>query len=386
MAAALIGREDLGEAKAPEKTDLWSANTDGYALYRIPGLVRTARGTLLAYCEARKTGTSDWDQSDVMLRRTTDGGQTWEPSRKLVNAPEVPRNPLAKKRPTESGLTVNNPMAIPDRERGLVHFLFCVEYAHCFYARSTDDGKTWSKPADITPAFDRFRPEYDWKVLATGPGHGIQLRSGRLLVPVWLSLGTGAGAHRPSCNATLYSDDGGKTWQRGAIVSGEPNPHNPSETAAVELSDGRVMLNFRHENPERLRAVTASPDGISAWSPLRYDAALPEPICQGSLVRLSGKPRRNRILFANPHNPTGRERRNLTLKLSYDDGATWPVAKSLEPGISAYSDLAAAPDGTIFCFYEHGGLNDEHYRTAALTLARLDLEWLTDGKDRWERR
>lgn len=369
----------------PVKTDLWRAGEDGYAIYRIPGLVCTRRGALLAYCEARKTGASDWDEIDVVLRRSTDGGRTWEPSRKLVEPPGVPRNPLAKRRPTGAGVTVNNPVAIVDRKPGLVHFLFCVEYAHCFYMRSEDDGKTWSAPVNITPAFDRFRPEYDWKVLATGPGHGIQLRTGRLLVPVWLSLGTGGGAHRPSCISTIYSDDGGETWRRGAIIANDPNPANPSETAAVELSDGRVMLNIRHEGPQKLRGVAVGPDGASGWSPLRFDPALPEPVCMGALVRLSGGRRKNRILFSNPDNPTDRTRRNVTVRLSYDDGRTWPVAKSLEPGMSAYSDLAAARDGTIYCLYERGILPDKPGRTAALTLARFRLDWLTDGKDRWER-
>jgi sialidase-1 len=384
LALPLAGKALAEGAEEPVRTDLWRAGQEGYAIYRIPGLVRTARGTLLAYCEARKTGASDWDQIDVMLRRSTDGGRTWEPSRRIVEPPDVPRNPVARRRPGDASVTVNNPVAIADRKRGLVHFLFCVEYAHCFYMRSQDDGKTWSAPVNITPAFEAFRPEYDWKVLATGPGHGIQLRSGRLLVPAWLSLGTGGGAHRPSCVATIYSDDGGRSWRRGAIVANNPNPANPSETAAVELSDGRVMLNLRHEGPEKRRAVTVSPDGAGGWSPLRFDPALPEPVCMGTLARLSGRPRKNRILFANPDNPVDRTRRNLTVRLSYDDGQTWPVSRSLEPGMSAYSDLAAGRDGWIYCLYERGVLPEAPGRTAALTLARFRLEWLTEGRDRWE--
>ena len=111
---------------------------------------------------------------------------------------------------------------IADRD-GTVHMLFCLEYMRCFYQRSTDEGETWSTPVEITGAFDTFRAAYPWKVLATGPGHGIQLSGGRLLVPVWLSTGTGGHAHRPSAVSVIISDDHGKTWQRGEIVVKNPN-------------------------------------------------------------------------------------------------------------------------------------------------------------------
>src|SRR5437763_1016173 len=209
---------------------------------------------------------------------------------------------------------------------------------------------TFSAPADITPAFEAFRPEYDWKVLATGPGHGIQLENGRLVVPVWLSTGTGGHAHRPSAVSVIVSDDRGKSWRRGDIVAAHPDPVNPSETAAVQLGDGRVMLNIRHESLPRFRAVSISRDGATGWSPLRYDRQLPEPVCMGSLVRLDGPAGRKGLLFSNPHNPDGRERRNVTVKLSEDDGRSWSASRSIEPGPSGYSDLAVGRDGTIYCF------------------------------------
>jgi sialidase-1 len=223
-------------------------------------------------------------------------------------------------------------------------------------------------------------------VLATGPGHGIQLRNGRLLIPVWLSTGTGGGAHRPSCLAVIYSDDHGQTWQRGDIVAADPKPKNPNETVAVQLADGRVLLNIRHEADTHSRGVSTSADGISRWSPLRFDPQLPEPICFGSIVRLTEQPafRKNRLLFVNPHNPTDRTRKNLTVKLSYDETQTWPVAKALEPGLSGYADLAVGPEGTIYCLYERGSTDGNYFRTRFLTVARFNLEWLTDGKDQWD--
>lgn len=383
-----------------ETIDLFEAGTDGYALYRIPGAVVTARGTVIAYCEARRTGKSDWDTIDIMLRRSTDGGKTWQARHKIADVPGPKmKNPvaLAQKLAAPDDVTYNNPVAFAAKD-GSVHFLFCLEYARCFYMRSDDDGQSWSRPVEITSTFESFRPDYDWRVLATGPGHGIELKSGRLVVPVWISTGTGGHAHRPSVTALIYSDDQGKSWQRGEIAV--PNTETwivPNETVAVELADGRVMLNVRSESKAHRRLVTTSPNGATNWSRPRFDEALLEPICMASILRLSAQPAsdKNRLLFANPHNLAGadgieepgkpRDRKNLSLKLSYDEGQTWPVSKSLEPGYSAYSDLALLSDGTILCFYERGRKSDAEKLKptsyAGLTMARFNLEWLTDGKD-----
>jgi sialidase-1 len=381
-----------------EKVDLFEAGKLGYALYRIPGIVVTAKGTVLAYCEARKSDKGDWGVIDVLLRRSTDGGKTWGPRRQVAHfGPAVPRSPAAlrQKLAAEGEQTVNNPVAIVDRKTGAVHFLYCVEYARCFYLRSDDDGQTFTRPVDVTATFDKFRPEYKWQVLATGPGHGIQLKNDRLVVPVWLSTGTGGHAHRPSVASVIYSDDHGKTWQRGEVAA--PNTKelvHPNETAAVQLADGRVLLNVRSESRPNRRLVTSSKDGATGWTKPVFHKQLLEPICMASIVRLSEKPAgdKNRLVFANPHNLSRadgkevpgavRDRKNLSLKLSYDEGETWPVHKTLEKGLSGYSDLAVLPDGTILCFYERGSTDGKSiYKTGLLTVARLNLEWLTDGRD-----
>ena len=380
-----------------EKVDVFEAAKDGYALYRIPGIVTTKRGTVLAYCEARKSDKGDWGTIDILLRRSTNNGATWQPRVKIADVPgPKAKNPvaLAQKLATPGEVTYNNPVAIPDAN-GAVHFLFCLEYARCFYMRTDDDGLTFSKPVEITESFDKFRPEYDWKVLATGPGHGIQLKAGRLVVPVWLSLGTGGHAHRPSVTSVIYSDDLGRTWVRGEIAGPNEGDWNiPNETCAVELADGRVLLNMRTESKANRRLLTTSRDGATAWSKPQFHDQLLEPICMASMVRLSEMPAsdKNRLLFSNPHNleradgkaapGKGRDRKNVSVKLSYDESATWPVSKTIEPGFSGYSDLAVAKDGTILLFYERGSTDGANiYKTGSLTVARFNLEWLTDGKD-----
>ncbi|HUE73757.1 MAG TPA: sialidase family protein, partial [Pirellulaceae bacterium] len=193
--------------------------------------------------------------------------------------------------------------------------------------------------------------------------------------------------HRPSAITTLYSDDGGKSWRAGAIIAGETDPLvNPSEHVAVELSDGRVMVNIRSESRPNRRAYAISPDGATDWSTPKFHDALLEPICMASLIRLPLEDGTIGLLFSNPYNldavdtarlapGRGRDRKNLLLQLSRDDGQSWPVRKSLEPGVSGYSDLAVLPDRTILCFYERGGEGNQRLRY--LTLARLSQAWLT---------
>ena len=376
-----------------DKQDLFTVGEDpAFSLYHIPGVVVTAKGTVLAWCEARKrpSGVSDWDDIRILLRRSTDDAKTWSPPQSIADVPgPKTKNPLAlaMKNVDPNDVTYNNPVLIAGKD-GTVHMLFCLEYMRTFYQRSDDDGITFSPPVEITSAFDAFKKDYDWKVLATGPNHSIELKSGRLVVPAWLSTGTGGNAHRPSVTATIYSDDEGKSWHAGDIaVPCTDEWINPNETVAVELTDGSVMLNVRSESTAHRRLITTSPDGATRWSTPTFNKDLLEPICMAGIVRYQygGK---NLILFSNPHNlekgkgkaepGKSRDRKNVSVKISRDDARTWPVSKTIEPGPSMYSDIAVTPDGTILCFYGRSGDNKNAAAFAGgrLTLARFNLEWL----------
>ena len=361
-----------------EKIDLFVVGDNpAYARYHIPGVTVTARGTVLAWCEARNAE-SDWADIDILLRRSTDGGKTWSKPQSIASVPgEKRKNPAAARLGVNSEwVTRNNPVLIADRD-GTVHMLFCLEYERCFYQRSKDDGVTWSAPREITATFDAFRKDYDWKVLATGPNHSIQLNNGRLLVPVWLSTGSGGGAHRPSVTATIYSDDGGETWEASEIaIPCNERFINPNETVAVQLKDGRVMLNARNESGAVRRIVVTSPDGATDWSPPRFQRDLIDPICMAGLVRYDHGGH-NVLLFSNPDTPRGRK--NVSLRMSLDEGKSWPVFRSIEPGYSAYSDLAVTQDGTILCFY--GRSEDVHFAGDRLTLARIPFSWIEAARD-----
>lgn len=371
-----------------EKTDLFTVGDLGYKRFHIPGIVVTAKGSVLAWCEARQTD-GDWADIRIVLRRSTDDGKSWGEPQHIANVEgPVTKNAfsLALKSTDPTTVTYNNPVLIAGRD-GVVHMIFCIEYNRCFYQRSADDGVSWSKPTEITATFQALQKDYDWKVLATGPNHGIQIKNGRLVVPIWLSTGTGGGAHRPSVTATIFSDDQGQTWRAGGIaVPNSAEWVNPNETVAVELTDGRVMLNVRNESKAHRRLVTTSKDGASGWTTPRFDDALLEPICMAGLVRYDHGGKRL-LLFSNPDNLAradgqqepgkNRDRRNVSIKASPDNGQTWPISRPVEPGNSAYSDIAVTQNGTILCFYGRG--EKQHFAGDRLTVARFNLEWLTGG-------
>ena len=214
-----------------------------------------------------------------------------------------------------------------------------------------------------------------------------------MLVAFWFSLGTGGHAHRPADLGVLYSDDRGKTWKTGGWICRDGGAAadgrkivNPSETMLAELSGGRVLASIRSESEPNRRLSALSPDGGATWSKPVFQELLPEPVCMASLIR----PPDGALLFSNPDNlpvrgkpgqpGRNRERRNLTARLSRDEGESWPVSRPIEKGFSGYSDLSVLPEGTLLCFYERGAARNNHYATEALTLARFNREWLAAGR------
>jgi sialidase-1 len=300
------------------------------------------------------------------MRRSTDGGKTWEGIH-IIDS--------------NKGAPVGNPTPIVDNN-GTVHLLYQSDYAEAFYTYSDDDGKSWKASANITPVFNQFKSEYNWNVIAPGPGHGIQLKNGRLLASVWLANSaktTPRRSHGPSCVATIYSDDLGKTWNRGAIVADSSAAiSNPNESMPVQLKDGSVLLSIRNPGHIKRRAFSNSADGIQNWSKVRFAEELFDPVCMASIVAIPAKNKKDKpaILFVNPdsRNIEKHPRQNLTAKLSYDGGTTWPVRKVLNSGASGYSDLAVGPDGTIYCLYETNTVGKGF--NYSLVLKKINSNWL----------
>ena len=353
-------------------------------MYRIPGICCTPNGVVLAHTEARLGQGKDWDAIDIVMRRSFDNGETWDAPRVTVDHRYYGDGPM------------NNCNTIVDHETGDVHFLFCFNYARAFYMKSSDDGATFTTPVEITEPFEAFRPEYDWGVIAIGLPNGIQLRvgpnTGRLVIPVWLSESK-TQAHRPNRCAVIYSDDHGQSWQRGDMVP-DAIP-NLNEATIVERSNGSVMLNMRNGIGVKRRVITASSDGVSNWATPWLDPVLVEPTCQGTLFRFSTEGEGSvgegcsRILFCNPDSLEGKDvkgpsiflkRQNLTVKMSYDEGQSWPISKVIESGLSGYSALTVCPDKSILALFERGALGSQS-TDDYLTLARFNLAWLTEAQD-----
>ena len=383
-------QDPLNESFFRRKVIFEPSKDDDYYTYRIPSLVCTKNGTLLAFAAARKNQGGDWDPIDIVLKRSTDYGETWSSMKLIAGGGKIP---------------YDNATPIVDNQTGIVHLLYQSNYEKCYYTFSKDDGKSFEKPVEITKTVEGYKNFYNWIVMAPGPGHGIKTSSGRLVVPFWLSdgsskeFGPDKRGHRPSIVVSVYSDDDGKTWNRGDVVAENSDEIIvPNETSVIELADGRIMFNIRNESTNFRRLVSFSKDGATGWTPPEYADAFFEPICFASMVRYSKKPsnKKNRILFCNPDSrkthvsakvghtklsARARIRSNLTIRMSYDEGISWPVKKEIDSGISGYSDLAVTPDGMIHCFYEGGTLTGSHYKNAWMSISSFNIEWLTNGLD-----
>lgn len=207
-----------------------------------------------------------------------------------------------------------------------------------FSTCSGDGGATWLPLRDLTG--EAKAPNWTWH--AMGPGHGLQLKTGRLLMPCNHALNRAADPRVRYVSHAMYSDDHGKTWKVGADVGPDTN-----ECSLAELPDGRVYINMRSYRGEGCRASAISSDGGETWGEISPERLLPDPVCQGSVLAMG-----ERLLFTNPASALRREK--LTLKQSRDLGKTWSAAAVIHPGPAAYSDLAALPGGRVGCAYECG--------------------------------
>lgn len=352
----------------PQKIDLLLGEGKPFPWLRIPSLVVTPKGTVLAICIQQKTS-SDNSAADVILCRSTDGGRSF--SEPVVIASDHPNS-------------ANDPCTVVDHRTGRV-FVFFVQFkpgyhtydappgytdpnrSCLFVLHSDDDGVTWSKPKDVSESLKR--PTVSGAVSA--PGMGIQLRrgphAGRLVAPMWQC------EQRRFATYMAYSDDAGETWKMGELIA-LPDGKQCNESQVVERSDGSLLVSARPVGGgPRWTAVSA--DGGVTWTQVQRHPQLTDPGCMASILRhsdpLDGK--KSILLHSNPDSEKGRK--NGTIRVSYDEGKTWPVSKVLDPGYYGYSALAVLPDGTILCMYESTG-------TKHMVLARFPLEWLSGGEDR----
>jgi sialidase-1 len=359
------GNAVIIESAVSFQTDVYTSGTNGYAVYRIPAIVATTSGTLLAFAEGRKDGKGDAGRIDTVLRRSFDQGHTWGPLQVVWS---------------DGANTCGNPAPVVDRSSGKIVLLGTWNLAtdgegkigkgisedtrRVFVSYSSDDGASWTGRHEITSSVKNA----DWRWYATGPCHGIQLEDGTLVIPANHTVATQTDSqHSQSHSHVLFSSDAGKTWRLGGSAGPGTN-----ESTVAELDDGSLILNMRSYHGVNRRAVSWSHDGGISWGGVFLYPELVEPVCQGSLLRI---PHGSSSLYLFS-NPASKRRQNLTVRVSKDQCQTWSRGLVLCKESSAYSDLVPLPGGKAGCLYERvlGGAQP----SARITFASFSVSALSD--------
>ncbi|MGW7266305.1 sialidase family protein [Streptomyces sp. NPDC054842] len=348
------------------------AGHEGYASFRIPAVVATAAGTLLAFCEGRAGSARDHGNIDIVLKRSADGGRTWGPLQvAAANGDDLAGNPAPVVLDTGRILLVHVRSAAGASEDAILRGkVKAADGRRVWVQHSDDDGVTWSAPREITGQVKKA----GWRWYATTPGHALQLSTGRVVVPgnhtvppTGRDNGTEARYNSGHC---LLSDDRGQTWYLGYVDENTDGYVNVNETTAAELPDGRVYFNTRNDSPSPGdRADAHSRDGgRTLEKPFRPQAGLVTPVVQGSLLQLRDP---DLLLYSGPAAPGFRAL--MTLRASADGGTTWRPVHTVDGLPAAYSDLVRVDAETVGLLYETGDFGA--YET--ITFRRVPLTALT---------
>lgn len=367
----------------PQFVPVFVGDEGGYGCYRIPALVCSAKGTLLAIADGRISGCGDIpNPMDLVLRRSLDNGKTWGPIQVIANYGSDPddkdiypfygiTNPIARVAAGDAALLL-------DRTNSRIWVLYDnggsqrgrkikLEMRY-----SDDDGASWSDAIDVERGNPGLRPS-GGEFLA-GPGNGVQLefgaKAGRLIFPVYVY-------GKPSSSIVIYSDDHGASWKRGGVAG-----LGGGEIQVAETVDGGLLASMRDNDfpTTGVRTFSRSIDGGQTWQPFYTSTPdqppLADPANQASILRLTSTndSDRSRLVFANAADAVSRVR--MTLRMSYDEGQTWPVSDLIDGGSSAYSSLCKTADGRVGLLFERA-----NYKRIDFVLR--SVAEMTGGKDKF---
>jgi sialidase-1 len=307
--------------------------------YRIPAMIVLPGDVVLAFAESRIDAMSDLLDINIVMKRSMDGGRTWSSLQVVEDMGQH---------------TVHSPAPVYDNNTQTVWLPFCVDYKTLYLTESIDLGRTWSEPRNMSQEQGLLENTY----CHNGPGNGIQMSTGRLVIPTSLN--------EPR---VLYSDDHGVNWSLGKPIG------MGSEPQVFERTDGSLCANLRSGRGKN-RIMACSADHGETWEQWYYVKGLPDADTQASILRFTTSQdyTHDRLLFSNPGVPY---RGYFTIRLSYDEGKTWPVSKLVYQGAAGYSQLAVLSDHTILALFEAG----RYDLRESITLVRVSLGWLTDGTD-----
>jgi sialidase-1 len=359
-----------------EVSNVFRSGTDGHKSYRIPAIIRLPDGQLLAFAEGRVNGSNDFGDINIVLKRSKDNGKSWG---KAVTVVDYDR------------LQAGNPAPVadltdPEFPQGKIFLFYNTGtnsenevrkgkgYREVWYKTSSDQGTTWSEPVNITTQVHRpFQPEInssynfkeDWRSYANTPGHATQITNGkyrgRIVVAANHSAGDPEKNWEDYASHLFYTDDHGKSFRLGQTVQ----IAGSNEATSSEISGNGLILNARNQKGDiKARIVAISKNGGETWDSTWIDKNLPDPVCEGSILTVGQENGKYILAFCNP--VSEKKRDNLSLRISFDEGRTWPVLFPVDRSpdqhhsddYTAYSDIVNISTDEIGVLYERDNYSE----------------------------
>lgn len=356
---------------AQKEVTVFESSKEGYAIFRIPSIIQLPNKKIFAFAEGRVNGGADFGNIKIVLKTSKDQGKTWSPLKVVASydhwqvgnaAPVV--DLLDPAYPNGKIYLFYNTGNVSEHDLRLGKGI-----REVWFISSIDQGETWSKPTNITSQVHypngtmegrKYSNDQDWRTYANTPGHAIQCMEGkykgRLYIPANHSVGMPKANFKDYYAHGYFTDDHGKTFK----ISASLNIAGSNEATAAFISKDGLYMNVRNQPGDiRSRIVAYSSNGGETFDTAMYDTHLIDPVCEGAVLNL-GK-RRNKTILAFVNASDSTDRNNLTLKISFDEGRSWPIQQLIDGSqqtvkakkdYTAYADLIKLSRKKVGVFYE----------------------------------